>query len=106
MMTATRQVFDVYGIGKAIVEAKPIAASAHVALIDEGKTLLEGCNSQRTGHTQRRGIPVTYPVQHGWTDDGRRIMRPHTYTPVAIACGHLGRATAPGCAGCANQHRP
>ena len=68
-------------------------------------TLLEGCNSQRTGHTQRRGIPVTYPVQHGWTDDGRRIMRPHTNVPVAIACGHIGRATALGCAGCANQHR-
>lgn len=68
-------------------------------------TPLEGCNSRRSGDARPRGIPVTYPVQHGWTDDGRRIMRPHTYTPVAIACGHLGRATAPGCAGCANQHR-
>lgn len=72
---------------------------------DEGKTPLEGCNSRRTGDTRPRGIPVTYAAQHGWTEDGRRIMRPHTYTPVAIACGHLGRATAPGCAGCANQHR-
>jgi len=77
----------------------------HVALIDEGKTPLEGCNSRRSGDTRPRGIPVTYPVQHGWTEDGRRNMRPHTHTPKPITCGHLGRATAPGCAGCANQHR-
>ena len=83
----------------------PVNQLPDVALIDEGKTPLEGCNSRRSGDARPRGIPVTYPVQHGWTDDGRRIMRPHTYTPVAIACGHIGRATAPGCAGCENQHR-
>lgn len=93
-MTATpRPALDLYAPDQLAVEAKPPAP------------LLEGCNSRRSGDARPRGIPVTYPVQHGWTDDGRRIMRPHTYTPVALACGHLGRATAPGCAGCANQHR-
>lgn len=103
--TATRPVFELYAPGHLIVEAKPRAASTHVALIDEGKTPLEGCNSQRTGDTRRRGIPHTYPVQNGWTDDGRRIMRPHTNTPIDTACGHLTRATATGCAGCINRHR-
>lgn len=104
-MTHARRVIDLYAPGQLAVEAKPRAASTHVSLIDEGKTPLEGCNSQRSGDPRRRGIPHTYPVQHGWTDDGRRIMRPHTVVPIATACGHLTRATAPGCAGCINQHR-
>ena len=96
MMTTALPALDLYAPGQLAVEAKRPKSPG---------PLLEGCNSQRTGHTQRRGIPVTYPVQHGWADDGRRIMRPHTNVPVAIACGHIGRATALGCAGCANQHR-
>lgn len=85
-----------------------MTATPRPALALEAKPpapLLEGCNSRRSGDTRPRGIPVTYTAQHGWTEDGRRVMRTHTYTPGPIACGHLGRATAPGCAGCANQHR-
>jgi len=48
-----------------------------------------------------RGGPSTIQVQHGWTDDGRRIMKPHTTDWLPIRCGHMTPTTDPDCTGCA-----
>lgn len=63
-------------------------------------SLLEGCNSQRTGDTRPRGRTTTRLMQSGWTKDGRRIMEPITTPWIAKPCGSPGW---PGCAGCCNN---
>lgn len=46
----------------------------------------------------------------GWTDDGRRVMRPHVTEWLTVNhegkpmyCGHLMRLTDPQCTGCENR---
>lgn len=68
-----------------------------------------GCHSSKVGPGPR-GEASTISVQDGWTEDGRRVMRPHVTEWLTINhegkpmyCGHLMRLTDPQCTGCVNR---
>ena len=51
-------------------------------------------------HERRTEIVSEYPVQIGWTEDGRRKMRMHRTEWIAIQCGHNLAHKDPKCEGC------
>lgn len=48
-----------------------------------------------------KGGAKNYTGQHGWTDDGRRVTKPHTTDWLPVKCGHMTPETDPECTGCA-----
>ena len=68
-----------------------------------------GCHTEKVGPGPR-GAATEIQVQHGWTEDGRRVMRPHVtewrevnHEGKPMLCGHMMRLTDPQCSGCENR---
>lgn len=73
-----------------VAEGYVYADEAHAKTVDPGKY---GCNKEP------KFLP-SYPVQDGWTKDGRRKVVQVPFEPVLLECGHDTRQDDRKCVGC------
>lgn len=87
----------------------PVQENYIYADIPHEKTVIQpdiyrnGCHSEVLGSDAPRGRTLEYPVQNGWTEDGRRIMKTNRVEHIEKSCGHEMRETDDACTGCVNR---